>query len=202
MAKPLESIRQIAIIRGVEPDDAVAVTGAFARAGFDAVEVPLNSPSPLDSIARMAQAFGDELLIGAGTVLTVDQVKQVADTGGRLVVSPNTNPAVIAETKRLGLISVPGVLTPTECFAAIDAGADALKLFNAGTLGPATLKAYRAVLPRGLPVYAVGGVTVDNARQWIDAGATGYGLGSNVYRPGMQAEEIKPLADAFTALWQ
>ena len=201
MAKTLERTRQIAIIRGVDPDDAVAVTQAFGDAGFDAVEVPLNSPRPLDSIRRMAECFADKLLIGAGTVLTIKDVQDVADAGGRLVVSPNTNPGVIAETKRLGLISVPGVMTPTECFTALEAGADALKLFNAGTVGPQTLKAYRAVLPKATPVFAVGGVTVENAMQWIDAGATGYGLGSNVFKPGMPIEEIRERAAAFTALW-
>lgn len=197
-----EHIKQIAIIRGVEPDQAVEVTRVFAESGFDVVEVPLNSPQPLESIRRMAQAFGDELLIGAGTVLTIKDVNDVAEAGGKLIVSPNTNPDVIRETKRLGLMSVPGVMTPTECFAALDAGADALKLFNAGTVGPNTLKAYRAVLPKETQVYAVGGVTVENARDWIDAGANGYGLGANVYKPCMSLEEIKERATAFTSLWQ
>lgn len=197
----MPAIKQIAIIRGVTPEDAVEVTGAFFESGFDVVEVPLNSPRPLESIELMAQAFGDKLTIGAGTVLTVEDVQAVADAGGKIIVSPNTNAAVIAETKRLGLISAPGVLTPTECFAALDAGADALKLFNAGTVGPQTIKAYRAVLPKDLPIYAVGGVTIDNARAWVEAGASGYGLGTNVYQPGMSIAEIKQLASAFTALW-
>ena len=195
-------IRQIAIIRGVEPEQAVEVTRVFGESGFDVVEVPLNSPKPLESIRRMAEAFGDELLIGAGTVLTVKDVNDVAEAGGKLIVSPNTNPEVIRETKRLGLMSVPGVMTPTECFAALDAGADALKLFNAGTVGPDTLKAYRAVLPKGTQVYAVGGVTLDNAKQWIEAGADGYGLGTNVYQAGMSLDEIKQRACAFTNIWQ
>ena len=144
-------VKQIAIIRGVEPDQAVEVTRVFGASGFDVVEVPLNSPQPLESIRRMAEAFGDVLQIGAGTVLTVKDVNDVAEAGGKLIVSPNTNPEVIRETKRLGLMSVPGVMTPTECFAALDAGADALKLFNAGTVGPHTLKAYRAVLPKDTP---------------------------------------------------
>ena len=149
----------------------------------------------------MAEAYGEKLLVGAGTVLTPADVNAVAEAGGKLIVSPNTNAEVIRETKRLGLMSVPGVLTPTECFAALDAGADGLKLFNAGTVGPGTLKAYRAVLPPEVPVYAVGGVTVENAREWIEAGADGYGLGRNVYQPGMSIEEIKQRASAFTALW-
>lgn len=197
-----EKVEQIAIIRGVEPGEAVEVTGAFFESGFDVVEVPLNSPDPLESIRRMAQAFGEKLLIGAGTVLTVHDVRDVADAGGKLIVSPNTNAAVIAETKRLGLRSVPGVLTPTECFVALDLGADALKLFNAGTVGPETLRAYRAVLPRDTVVYAVGGVTLENAREWVEAGAAGYGLGSNVYKPGMTIEAIKDRAAAFTGLWR
>ena len=195
-------VEQIAIIRGVKPQQAVDVTRVFYEAGFDVVEVPLNSPSPLESIHLMSEAFDDKLLIGAGTVLTVEEVRGVADAGGKLVVSPNMNPSVIAETKRLGLRSVPGVLTPTECFAALEAGADALKLFNAGTVGPGTLKAYRAVLPKDTKVYAVGGVTVENARQWVDAGADGYGLGSNVYKPGMSLDEIEQRARAYTNLWQ
>lgn len=197
-----DKVEQIAIIRGVQPDEAVGVTEAFCESGFDVVEVPLNSPDPFDSIRRMAEAFGDRLLIGAGTVLTVQDVRDVADAGGKLIVSPNTNAAVIGEAKRLGLRSVPGVLTPTECFAALDAGADALKLFNAGTVGPETLRAYRAVLPRDTVVYAVGGVTLENAREWIDAGASGYGLGSNVYKPGMTIQDIKQRASAFTSLWR
>ena len=201
MTQTLDNVTQIAIIRGVTPDEAVAVAGAFVESGFGVVEVPLNSPDPLESVRRMAEAYGDRVLIGAGTVLTPADAQAVAEAGGKLIVSPNTNPDVIRETKKLGLMSVPGVLTPTECFAALDAGADALKLFNAGTVGPATLKAYRAVLPADLPVYAVGGVTVENARAWIEAGANGYGLGRNVYRPGMAIDEIKQLAGAFTALW-
>jgi len=202
MTNTNRQVEQIAIIRGVPPEDSVAVTEVFFQAGFDAVEVPLNSPSPMESIRLISEAFGDKLLIGAGTVLTVEAVRRVADSGGKLIVSPNTDPAVIAETKRLGLKSVPGVLTPTECFAALDAGADALKLFNAGTVGPETLKAYRAVLSKDTLVYAVGGVTVENAKEWIEAGANGYGLGSNVYKPGMSLGDIERRALAFTNLWR
>ena len=201
MTSNATSVEQIAIIRGVEPSDAVAVTEVFYNSGFDTVEVPLNSPSPFESIRLLSEAFGDRLLIGAGTVLTTEDVQRVADAGGKLIVSPNANPAVIAETKRLGLKSVPGVLTPTECFTALEAGADALKLFNAGTVGPKTLKAYRAVLPKGTTVYAVGGVTVENAREWVEAGADGYGLGANVYQPGMSLDEVERRARSFTALW-
>lgn len=202
MAQTPDTVKQIAIIRGVEPEDAVAVAGAFVESGFDVVEVPLNSPRPLESIRLMAEAYGDRVTIGAGTVLREQDVRDVADAGGKIVVSPNCNPAVIAETKRLGLMSVPGVLTPSECFAALDAGADALKLFPAETVGIRSLKAYLVVLPPGTEVFAVGGVTVDNARQWVEAGAAGYGLGKNVYHPGMSIDQIKQAAGAFSALWR
>lgn len=202
MNQAAKHVKQVAIIRGVDPGEAVAVTQAFYESGFDVVEVPLNSPRPLESIRRMADAFGDKMLIGAGTVLSAQDVRGVADAGGRIIVSPNTNAKVIAETRRLGLMSVPGVLTPSECFTALDCGADALKLFPASTVGVKSLKAYLVVLPPGTEVYAVGGVTLDNARQWIDAGAVGYGLGANVYKPGMALDEIKQRAASFTALWR
>lgn len=201
MTTTLETIKQIAIIRGVDPEDAVGVTEAFFASGFDVVEVPLNSPRPLESIRRMADQCGDDLLIGAGTVLSVQDVRDVADAGGKIIVAPNTNPEVIAETKRLGLISMPGVITPSDCFTALDAGADALKLFPASNIGVEGLKAYRAVLPMQTRVYAIGGVTLDNAREWIAAGASGYGLATNVYKPGDTVNQIKQAASAFTDLW-
>lgn len=200
MMHRLTTVRRIGIIRGVDPDRAADVTGAFHEAGFCCVEVPLNSPNPLVSIQRMAERYGEKLLIGAGTVLTVEQVQQVADVGGRIIVSPNTNPAVIEETKRLGLISLPGVLTPTECFTALDHGADGLKLFPADRVGTAGIKAYRAVLPPQTRVYAVGGVTAENEQDWYDAGASGIGVASNVFTPGMSLAQIRQAAATFTGV--
>jgi len=179
----------IAILRGLPPGDAVAVGAALIAAGIVRIEVPLNSPDPLDSISRLAAAFSDRALIGAGTVLRVADVRAVADAGGKLIVSPNFDAEVVAETKRLGLQSIPGVLTPSECFAALKAGADGLKLFPAGLMGPSGLRALRAVLPPGAKVHAVGGVGPETFGQWLAAGADGFGIGSSLYEPGRPAAE-------------
>jgi 2-dehydro-3-deoxyphosphogalactonate aldolase len=187
----------VAIIRGVRPEEAESVGQAIADAGVRIIEVPLNSPDPLESIARLARRFGDELLIGAGTVLQPQQVAEIKDAGGRIVVSPSTKPAVIEPTVNAGLVSVPGYFTPTEAFAAIEAGAHALKLFPAEAASPAVAKAQRAVLPGELPLIIVGGVKPENMAAYLEAGADGFGLGSALYRPGQSAAEIFAQAQAF-----
>jgi 2-dehydro-3-deoxyphosphogalactonate aldolase len=189
----------IAILRGVTPGEVPAIAAALLAAGIDRIEVPLNSPDPYASLRRLADGFGDRALVGAGTVLTVEQVARVADAGGRLVVSPNADPAVIRATRERGMQSFPGVMTPTECFAALAAGADGLKLFPAALVGPAGLKAIRAVLPPGTPVYAVGGAGPENFAEWRRAGAVGFGIGTALYTPGMGAAEVAARAAAIVA---
>jgi len=191
----------IAILRGVTPAEVTGIAGAILGAGIDRIEVPLNSPEPLDSIARLVDAFGDRALIGAGTVLSPQDVAAVAAVGGKLIVSPDCNPDVIRATKAAGLTSFPGVMTPTECFAALRAGADGLKFFPADLVGPSGLKATRAVLPKGTDTFAVGGAGPENFADWVAAGATGFGIGSAIYKPGDSPEVVAAKAVRITTAY-
>ena len=195
----LDQCPLVAIIRGVTPDQAVAVGTAIFDAGIRIIEVPLNSPEPLESITHLARALGERALIGAGTVLAAKEVEQVRQAGGRLVVSPSTDSEVIAATVAAGMISSPGFFTPSEAFEALAAGAHALKLFPAEAASPAMVRAQRAVLPRGVPLLVVGGITPDNMQPWLDAGADGFGLGSGLYKAGRSPAETGELARAFVA---
>ncbi|NBB62132.1 2-dehydro-3-deoxy-6-phosphogalactonate aldolase [Pseudomonas sp. ODNR1LW] len=197
----LDALPLIAILRGLKPDEAVAVGEAIVATGFRCLEVPLNSPEPLESIRRLRAALDGRALVGAGTVLTVAAAREVAQAGGQLIISPNTDTDVIRETKALGLLSLPGFFTPSEAFAALDAGADALKLFPAEIAGPRGLKAVRAVLPVATRVYPVGGVDPDSMGQWLAAGASGFGIGSAVFKPGQSPEEVGRNAAAFVSAW-
>jgi len=189
----------VAIIRGVTPVDAEATAAAILDAGIRIIEVPLNSPQPFESIKIIADAFGDRALVGAGTVLGTDDVRRVQHAGGRLIVAPNMSRDVIRATVDAGMVSSPGVFTPTEAFEAIEAGAHALKLFPAEAASPAVVKAQKAVLPRAISLIVVGGVSVDNVSGWLDAGADGFGLGSGLYKPGQDAAETLAKANAFVA---
>jgi 2-dehydro-3-deoxyphosphogalactonate aldolase len=189
----------IAIIRGVTPDEAEAIGEAIHESGIRIIEVPLNSPDPLKSIERLVGKFGDEMLVGGGTVLHRSQVHEVREAGGRIIVAPNTNVDVIEETASAGLVSCPGYFTPSEAFTALDAGATALKLFPAEGASPAVLKAQMAVIPKEVPIFIVGGVKPDNMRSWIDAGASGFGLGSGLYKAGQSAAETAEKARAYVA---
>ena len=195
----LDECPLIAIVRGITPDEAEAVGEAVREGGIRIIEVPLNSPDPLRSIELLARKFGDSMLVGAGTVLDMRQVRQVRDAGGRLVVSPDSNPEVIAATAEAGMVSSPGYFTPTEAFSAIRAGATALKLFPAEGASPSVLKAHLAVLPRDLRVMIVGGIKSDNMRPWLAAGAAGFGLGSGLYKPGQSAAETLDKARAYVS---
>lgn len=187
----------IAILRGVKPDEVEAIGEALVEAGFTLIEVPLNSPDPLSSIARLAGRLKGRAVIGAGTVLTVENVAAVEAAGGTMVISPNTNVGVIAATAKAGLVSLPGFATPSEAFAALGAGATALKLFPAEAASPAVLKALGAIVPAGTRVLPVGGIAPDNMGPWLAAGAAGFGLGSALYRPGLDAVEVAARASAF-----
>lgn len=189
----------IAIIRGVTPGEVEMIGEALFEGGIRIVEVPLNSPEPLKSIERLAGRLGERMLVGAGTVLDPVEVAQVRDAGGRLVVSPNCDPAVITATREAGLVSCPGFFTPSEAFAAVAAGAQALKLFPAEAASPAVVKAQRAVLAPDIPLVVVGGVTADSVSDWMDAGADGFGLGSALYKPGQSAAATLDKARVFVA---
>lgn len=191
----------VAILRGVKPDEIVAIAGALVDAGIRAIEVPLNSPDPLESIRRLCEAYGDVALCGAGTVLTPQAVDDVAAVGGKLIVTPNTDPEVIARAVALGLTAMPGFATPSEAFAAVKAGARALKLYPASSFGPSHIKAVKDVLPKDILVYAVGGVGAANLEPWLTAGVAGIGVGGELYRPGYSAQEVGQKAAALVAAW-
>ena len=187
----------VAILRGLEPAQAPEVGAVLVEAGFRAIEVPLNSPRPFDSVEALANAFGERVLIGAGTVLRAEDVGRVADAGGRLVVMPHGDPAVVREAKRRGLLCLPGAATPTEAFAVLAAGADAVKLFPAEALPPAVLKAWRAVVPRERWLLPVGGITPDSMAAYLEAGADGFGLGSALYKPKIALDTLRANARRF-----
>ena len=189
----------IAILRGVKPDEVEGIGEVLVDAGFTLIEVPMNSPDPLDSIARLARRFEGKAVVGAGTVLTEGQVEQVRTVGGTMIISPNANTRVIAASAEAGMVSLPGVVTPTEAFAAIEAGATALKLFPAEGSSPAILKAMRAVLPRDMRLLPVGGIAPDNMGPWREAGAAGFGLGSALYKSGFTAADVAERAKAFVS---
>ena len=192
----------VAILRGITPGESVAIGRRLYEAGFRLIEVPLNSPEPFKSIAAIRQSLPDDALVGAGTVLTVDQVRELKDSGGDLTVMPHADTAVIRAAKAAGMACTPGVVTPTEAFAALAAGADALKIFPAEMVTPAILKAIRVVLPKGTRLLPVGGVTPDNMQPYLEAGATGFGLGSALYKPGMAVDDVAAVARQFVAAWE
>ena len=189
----------VAILRGVRPDEVEAIGEELVAAGFTILEVPLNSPDPLNSIARLSRSLAGRAVVGAGTVLRVADVAAVADAGGTLIIAPNADTRVIAAAADAGLVALPGIATPTEAFAALEAGAAALKLFPAEHASPAVLKAMRAVLPADTRVLPVGGITPNTMEPWRAAGAAGFGLGSALYKPGMTAASVGEQARAFTA---
>lgn len=192
----------IAILRGVTPDEVEAVGEALVTAGFLIIEVPLNSPDPLESISRLARRLAGHAVIGAGTVLSVDQAKAVGGAGGTLIIAPNANPAVIAAAVARGHVAVPGIATPTEALLALDAGAAALKLFPAEAASPAVLKAMRAILPSGTRVLPVGGINAEAMAKWRGAGAAGFGLGGALYAPGRSADDVAARAREFVERWK
>ena len=198
----MDHLPLIAILRGVTPDQAAPMAAALIDAGITQIEVPLNSPDPFDSIKSMADAHERDALIGAGTVLSVEDVGRVAQAGGKLIVSPNVDQRVIVATKTAGMASWPGVMTPSECFLALKSGADGLKIFPASLIGPDGIKAIRAVLPTGTQVYAVGGAGADNFKQWMDATADGFGIGSALYKPGLSVADVQARAIDIVAAYK
>lgn len=202
LAGALEANPLIAILRGLEPTNAVPVSDVLFDAGFRIIEVPLNSPDPLDSIAQIATKLGTKAVVGAGTVLTMDQVEAVADAGGRLIVSPNMNPEVGRAAVAQGLLWCPGVMTPSEAFAALDLGASVLKIFPAEMVPPAAIAAMRAVLPSDAVVAAVGGITPEMMAAYCRAGVNGFGLGSALFKPDYSLDDIARRAGAFTRAWE
>ncbi len=197
-----EDLPLVAILRGLEPKDADAIGDALVEAGFRLIEVPLNSPDPLASIAKLAERHGDGIVIGAGTVLTPDAARDVVVRGGRLVVMPHGDPAVIDAAKKAGAWCIPGAATPTEAFAAFAAGADAVKLFPGEALPPAVLKSWRSVFPPDMRLLPVGGVGIGNMADYVAAGASGFGIGSALFRAGKSAEDVAADARAFVDAWR
>ncbi|MGA9658794.1 MAG: 2-dehydro-3-deoxy-6-phosphogalactonate aldolase [Asticcacaulis sp.] len=197
----LKTLPLVAILRGLRASEALNMGEMLVEAGFRIIEVPLNSPDPFDSIRILAEALGHRAIVGAGTVLSVADVDKLHAVGGQICISPNTNPDVIRRAKALGMISFPAFFTPTEAFQAIDAGADALKLFPAELAGTTGLKAMKAVLPKTMPVFPVGGVTPDNMHDFLEAGAAGFGIGSAVFKPGDSPQIVYKKAKAFVDGW-
>jgi 2-dehydro-3-deoxyphosphogalactonate aldolase len=189
----------VAILRGIRPDEAAAVAGELEAAGFSIIEVPLNSPDPMTSIATLVREFGDRLLVGAGTVMTETQVAEIAAAGARLIVTPHADARVVRAARQRNLVAIPGFFTPAEAFAMLEAGADALKLFPAEGASPAMLRAMRAVLPAGTQVLPVGGIDASNMAGWRDAGAAGFGIGSAIYKPGDTPSVVAAKARALLA---
>jgi 2-dehydro-3-deoxyphosphogalactonate aldolase len=192
----------VAILRGITPSEAFPVGDALVEAGFTLIEVPLNSPQPLESIAILAKRLGSRAVVGAGTVLHAAQVSEVQAAGGRMIISPNVNTSVIKASSAAGLASLPGYATATEAFAAIEAGAHALKLFPAEAVAPAVLRAQLAVIPASIPILVVGGINVESFKPWVEAGASGFGLGSALYRPRLSVGEIAKAANRMIAGWK
>jgi 2-dehydro-3-deoxyphosphogalactonate aldolase len=191
----------IAILRGIQPNEVHDITQALIDAGITKIEVPLNSPNPFQSIEQMANGFGSDATIGAGTVLHQDEVKTLADIGCQMVISPNADPDVVMATKNAGMLAYPGVFTATECFSALKHGADGLKFFPAFKLGLDGFNALKAVLPKTAKTYAVGGVGAPDFQAWKAAGVTGFGVGSNLYKPGMSVAEIASNAATLVAAY-
>jgi 2-dehydro-3-deoxyphosphogalactonate aldolase len=192
----------VAILRGVKPDEAEAIAAPIVEAGFGAIEVPLNSPEPLASIAILARRFGERIVIGAGTVLEPYEVDDVAEAGARLVVAPNADRAVIERAAKLKLVSLPGVATMTEAFAALKAGASGLKLFPGEAIPPEVVRAWRSVLPKATPLLPVGGITPERIAPYRRAGADGFGIGSALYKPGASVDKVARAAEAFVKAWR
>jgi len=202
LADYLEPLPLVAVLRGITPDEIPSIADALFIEGFRMLEVPLNSPQPFESIRRLADDYGDRCLVGAGTVVDVHDVARVREAGGHLIVMPHADVAVIGEAKRLGMVCLPGVATPTEAFAALAAGADGLKLFPAEAMVPAVLRAWRAVLPASTRVFAVGGIRADNMAPWWNEGAIGFGTGSNLYKPGADPVQVRAAAAAYAAAFR
>lgn len=202
LLQSLKTFPFIAITRGITPDEASSITNILYEEGFRIIENPLNSPDPLTSIRKMSEAVGDTALIGAGTVTDPEQVVLVKEAGGKLIISPHFDPAIIRETKRQGLLSIPGVATPTEAITALKTGADALKLFPAELITPQIVKAIRAVLPPDTLLLPVGSITSENWQPYMTAGASGFGLGSSLYKKDVSLDQLRERAQAFGRSWK